>query len=62
MSDLAHDPVTRKHIERAADNLQGEFAGVFSQETIERYIERVDRSPRRCEVNAFVPVLASVRP
>ena len=32
------DPVTRQHVERAAEALQGEFAGIFSRETIARYI------------------------
>ena len=32
------DPVTRNHVRQAADALAAEFAGVFSQETIERYI------------------------
>ena len=34
----ALDPVTRQHVRRAADGLAAEFAGVFSAETIERYI------------------------
>ncbi len=32
------DPVTRRHVENAAEQLQAEFAGVFSRETIARYI------------------------
>jgi protein-tyrosine phosphatase-like protein len=34
----ALDPVTRHHVRQAADALGDEFAGVFSQQTIERYI------------------------
>jgi hypothetical protein len=30
------DPVTRHHVRQAAEALTDEFAGVFSQETIER--------------------------
>ena len=38
------DPVTRRHVEHAAEALQSEFAGVFSRETIARYIaESTDR-------------------
>jgi protein-tyrosine-phosphatase len=51
------DPVTRQHVERAAEALQREFAGIFSQETIARYIaESADLlgGPR---INVFVPVL-----
>jgi hypothetical protein len=32
------DPLTRRHVERCAEVLQEEFAGVFSQETIARFI------------------------
>ena len=54
----ALDPVTRHHVRQAADALGDEFAGVFSRETIERYIaESVDLlGPGR--INVFVPVLA----
>jgi len=34
----ATDPITRRHIAKAADALVDEFAGIFSRETIERYI------------------------
>jgi protein-tyrosine-phosphatase len=52
------DPVTQNHVRQAADALADEFAGVFSQETIERYIaESLDLlGPSR--INVFVPVLA----
>ncbi len=52
------DPVTRHHVQQAANALAAEFAGVFSRETIERYIaESLDLlgEPR---INVFVPVLA----
>ena len=32
------DPVTLNHVRQAAAALADEFAGVFAQETIERYI------------------------
>ena len=52
------DPVTRAHVEKAADALQGEFAGTFSRETIARYIaESVDLLDGS-KVNVFVHVLA----
>jgi len=52
------DPVTQHHVRQAADSLADEFAGVFSRETIERYIaEALDLlGPSR--LNVFVPVLA----
>ena len=52
------DPVTRQHVERAAEALQREFEGVFSQETIARYIvESTDLLAGEARVNVFVPVL-----
>jgi protein-tyrosine-phosphatase len=52
------DPVTRSHVERAAEALQVEFAGVFSQETIARYIaESQDLLGGEAKLNVFVPVL-----
>ena len=52
------DPVTRSHVERAAEALQREFEGVFSQETIARYIaESSDLLGGKATVNVFVPVL-----
>ena len=55
----ALDPVTQHHVRQAADALGDEFAGVFSRETIERYIaESVDLlGPGR--INVFVPSRAS---
>jgi arsenate reductase (thioredoxin) len=52
------DPVTQHHVRKAAEALTDEFAGIFSKETIERYIaESVDLlGPSK--VNVFVPVLA----
>jgi arsenate reductase len=52
------DPVTEHHIRQVTRGLTEEFSGIFSAETIERYIgESVDllgESP----INVFVPVLA----
>jgi protein-tyrosine-phosphatase len=52
------DPVTQNHVRQAARQLKAEFAGVFSEETIERYIgESVDLLGDS-KINVFVPVLA----
>ncbi len=54
----ALDPVTQHHVRQAASRLKDEFEGVFSEETIERYIgESVDLLGGS-KVNVFVPVLA----
>jgi arsenate reductase (thioredoxin) len=52
------DPVTRQHVEKAAAALQDEFAGVFSQETIARYIAESTDLLSGGSINVFVPVLA----
>jgi protein-tyrosine-phosphatase len=52
------DPVTQNHVRQAADALADEFAGVFSRETIERYIAESVDLLGESKVNVFVPVLA----
>jgi len=52
------DPLTQSHVRKAAEALADEFAGIFSEETIERYIaESVDLLGDG-RINVFVPVLA----
>ncbi len=51
------DPLTRRHIEQAADRLAEEFAGIFSQETIARYITDSQERLGEARINVFVPVL-----
>jgi arsenate reductase (thioredoxin) len=52
------DPVTRQHVERAAEALQEEFRGIFSVETIARYIADSTDRLSESKINVFVPVLA----
>jgi arsenate reductase (thioredoxin) len=52
------DPVTQNHVRHAAEALTEEFAGVFSQETIERYIAESVDLLGGSRINVFVPVLA----
>ncbi len=52
------DSVTQHHIRQMADRLVDEFAGVFSRETIERYISESVDLLGESKVNTFVPVLA----
>jgi arsenate reductase len=54
----ALDPVTRNHVRQAAEALTKEFAGIFSLETIERYIAESLDLLGSARVNVFVPVLA----
>jgi arsenate reductase len=52
------DPVTQHHVRLAADALAGEFAGVYSRETIARYIAESLDLLGNARINVFVPVLA----
>ncbi len=54
----ALDPVTQHHINQAADRLADEFEGVFSQETIARYLAESTELLGEARINVFVPVLA----
>ena len=54
----ALDPVTQNHVRRVTDGLVREFAGIFSRETIERYITESVELLGETKVNIFVPVLA----
>jgi protein-tyrosine-phosphatase len=52
------DPVTRRFVDQAANALKSEFAGIFSEQTIARYIaDSLDRLGES-KINVFVPVLA----
>jgi arsenate reductase len=52
------DPITRNHVEKAADALLDEFQGTFSRETIARYIAESVDLLGGARVRDFVPVLA----
>jgi arsenate reductase (thioredoxin) len=52
------DPLTRSHVEKAAEALQDEFAETFSRETIARYIAESVDLLGASKINVFVPVLA----
>jgi protein-tyrosine-phosphatase len=52
------DPVTQRHVNQAAAGLVDEFKGVFSEETIARYISESLDLLGNSRINVFVPVLA----
>jgi len=54
----AIDPVTRHHLEQAAARLAEEFEGIFSRETIARYMAESEDLLGEARINVFVPVLA----
>jgi arsenate reductase (thioredoxin) len=51
------DPITRSQIEHAARELHDEFAGIFSRETIARYIAESSDLLSNARITAFVPLL-----
>jgi arsenate reductase (thioredoxin) len=52
------DPVTRRFVDQAANALKNEFAGIFSEETIARYIADSLDQLGNSKINVYVPVLA----
>ena len=54
----AIDPITRRHVEKAADSLVDEFSGVFSRETIQRYIGDSLDLLGGARFSDYLPVLA----
>ena len=52
------DPVTQRHVDNLSKGLVQEFKGVFSQETIHRYISESVDLLGNARINVFVPVLA----
>jgi protein-tyrosine-phosphatase len=57
MSEIL-DPVTRRHVDNLTKGLVHEFAGVFSEETIHRYISESVDLLGNSRINVYVPVLA----
>jgi protein-tyrosine-phosphatase len=52
------DPITRRHVEKATESLEGEFDGIFSRETIDRYIVDSLDQLGSARFSDFLPVLA----
>jgi protein-tyrosine-phosphatase len=52
------DPLTRQHVEKAAQALEAEFGGIFSRETIALFIAESVDLLGDSKINVFVPVLA----
>jgi arsenate reductase len=51
------DPVTRAHLKRGVEGLVDEFRGIFSRETIERYVQESLEELPAARFSDFVPVL-----
>jgi hypothetical protein len=54
----ALDPVTQRHVDNLARGLVQEFTGIFSAETIHRYISESVDLLGDSRINVYVPVLA----
>lgn len=52
------DPITLRHIEKLTESLVDDFVGVFSQETIERYVSESVDLLGGARFSDFVPVLS----
>jgi arsenate reductase (thioredoxin) len=52
------DPVTQHHVRQAAQRLAEEFTGIYSEETIERYLVESLDLLGGARINVYVPVLA----
>ena len=51
------DPITRNQIRHAAEELHDEFVGIFSAETIARYIEESSDLLSGARISTYVPLL-----
>jgi arsenate reductase (thioredoxin) len=51
------DPATRRHLDKQVDDLAQEFTGVFSRETVERFVGESLDGLRGARFADFVPVL-----
>jgi protein-tyrosine-phosphatase len=54
----ALDPITLRHVEKLTDSLADDFVGVFSRETIERYVSESVDLLGGARFNDFVPILS----
>ena len=54
----ALDPITLRHVQKLTDGLIEEFVGVFSRETIERYVSESTDLLGGARFSDFVPVLS----
>jgi len=54
----ALDPITLRHVQKLTDGLVDEFAGIFSRETIERYVSESTDLLGGARISDFVPVLS----
>lgn len=54
--DAIIDPATRTHVDKGLESLRKEFAGTFSRETVERYVEESLAKLSQARFEDFVPL------
>jgi arsenate reductase (thioredoxin) len=56
LQDLEVDVITRNHLEKGLESLSDEFTGVFSKETVERYMAESLDALKDTRLKDFVPL------
>jgi arsenate reductase len=56
LRELEVDVITRSHLEKGLEKLEAEFAGVFSRETVERYMAESLSQLRGVRLKDFIPL------
>jgi arsenate reductase len=56
LQDLEVDVITRNHLERGLESLDDEFSGIFSRETIERFMAESLEALKGSRLRDFVPL------
>jgi arsenate reductase (thioredoxin) len=56
LQDLEVDVITRNHLEKGLESLSEEFAGIFSKETVERYMAESLDGLKGSRLKDFVPL------
>jgi hypothetical protein len=52
------DPITDRHLRESIDDLAAAFAGIFSHETIERYVREALDPFADAHIPTYIPLLA----
>ena len=53
------DPITLRHVERSVHSLKEEFRGIFSEETVDRYVRESLASLSGSKAPQFVPIFVN---
>jgi arsenate reductase (thioredoxin) len=56
LNELEVDVITRNHLEKGLESLSGEFAGIFSAETVERFMTESLEALKDSRLKDFVPL------